>query len=116
MLGRWTVLTERNGTWCVARSQTPRLEHQNDLPVQPRLTQQHQRNAGGLAGTGWCFKHRFVTFAQRLAQGWQGLVDRQGDHGDSAFRAAIITALGPAERHLYRRYLARPNRAPGLAV
>lgn len=59
-----------------SRRQTPGFKHENGLPGQPRLVQQRQRHAGGLAGAWWCFKHRFVTFFQGLAQGGQDGIDR----------------------------------------
>ncbi|MNP18243.1 hypothetical protein D3C76_1107160 [compost metagenome] len=61
---------------CRPRRQAPRFEHENGLPGQPRLVQQRQRHAGGLAGAGGRFEHGFVAFFQGLAQSGQHGIDR----------------------------------------
>ncbi|MNC37612.1 hypothetical protein D3C75_861820 [compost metagenome] len=58
------------------RCQAPGFEHENALPSQPRLIEQRQRHAGGLAGARWRLEHRFVTVFQGLAQGGQDSIDR----------------------------------------
>ncbi|MNF58996.1 hypothetical protein D3C84_405760 [compost metagenome] len=50
------------------RRQPARFKHEDRLPRQPRLIQQCQGHAGGLAGTGRCFEHRFVACRQGVTQ------------------------------------------------
>ena len=63
-----------------ARGQTTRLQHDDALPGQPRLVEQRQRYAGGLAGTGWRLQHRFMACSQGAAQVGQYSVNRQRCH------------------------------------
>ena len=58
-----------------ARGQPARLQHQDFLILRPRLVEQHQRHARGLAGARRRHQHGGVVRAQRRGEPRQRLVD-----------------------------------------
>ena len=60
-----------------ARRDPPRLEHEDLLARQPRLVQQRQRHARGLAGAGRRDQDGGIGFLQRAGELVEHVVDRQ---------------------------------------
>jgi len=90
-----------------ARRKPARLQHQDFLIRRPRLADQHQRHARGLAGAGRRDKNRGVALPQRGGQCRQRVVNRQAfgefDHAagtlsKSAGSVWFDIAFDPSER------------------
>ncbi|MDT4824390.1 hypothetical protein FQZ97_576370 [compost metagenome] len=79
-----------------ARGQPARLEHEDALPGQPRLAEQYQRHAGGLAGAGRRLQHHFVAQGEGGAQVGENGIDGQNGHGNSHYEAGDYNGEPPA--------------------